>query len=119
MPLAPADLPEHITGRVELRDIHFCYPARPDVEVMSGFNLVVEPGQTLALVGESGSGKSTTIQLIQRFYDPVKGQVSRHMHMPCPQLQCNKCGIAFYLRQSWRFWLCSLRAVCQTVRASK
>ncbi|KAK9861269.1 hypothetical protein WJX84_002505 [Apatococcus fuscideae] len=34
-----------------------------------------KPGQTLALVGESGSGKSTTIQLIQRFYDPLQGQV--------------------------------------------
>ncbi len=73
---AGADLPQHIAGHVELRDVSFSYPARPDVEVMNGFNLTVEPGKTLALVGESGSGKSTTIQLIQRFYDPIKGQVS-------------------------------------------
>lgn len=71
-----AELPQQISGLVELRDVHFSYPARPDVQVMSGFNLTVQPGQTLALVGESGSGKSTTIQLIQRFYDPSHGQVS-------------------------------------------
>ena len=75
--LSPAaNLPQQISGLVELRDVHFSYPARPDVQVMSGFNLTVQPGQTLALVGESGSGKSTTIQLIQRFYDPSQGQVS-------------------------------------------
>lgn len=75
IPLAD-ELPGEVSGLIELRDIFFAYPARPDVQVMVGFNLTVEPGRTLALVGESGSGKSTTIQLIQRFYDPDKGQVS-------------------------------------------
>lgn len=81
--LSPAaDLPQQISGLVELRNVHFSYPARPDVQVMSGFNLTVQPGQTLALVGESGSGKSTTIQLIQRFYDPSQGQVGSFRHHP-------------------------------------
>ena len=42
---------------------------------MTDFNLKVEPGQTVALVGSSGCGKSTTVQLLQRFYDPEAGQI--------------------------------------------
>lgn len=37
----------------------------------------IKKGQTLALVGSSGCGKSTSIQLLERFYDPVEGQVVR------------------------------------------
>jgi ABC-type transport system involved in cytochrome bd biosynthesis fused ATPase/permease subunit len=42
---------------------------------MKGTNLMVEPGQTFALVGQTGCGKSTTIQLLERLYDPSAGQV--------------------------------------------
>lgn len=45
------------------------------LQVINGLNLTVEPGQTVALVGASGCGKSTTVQLLQRFYDPEQGQV--------------------------------------------
>ena len=62
-------------GRVELRNVSFKYPARPDVPVLNGLSLVAEPGQTVALVGPSGCGKSTVIQLVQRFYDVIEGQV--------------------------------------------
>lgn len=55
--------------------MHFHYPSRPDVKVLQGLNLVINPGDTVALVGSSGCGKSTTIQLLQRFYDPVSGDV--------------------------------------------
>ena len=44
-------------------------------QVMNGMNLNVHVGQTVALVGASGCGKSTTVQLLQRFYDVMKGQV--------------------------------------------
>ncbi|XP_062106748.1 ABC transporter B family member 15-like isoform X1 [Humulus lupulus] len=67
--------PEKITGHVELRDVHFAYPARPDVMIFQGFSIRIEAGKSTALVGQSGSGKSTIIGLIERFYDPLKGVV--------------------------------------------
>ena len=67
--------PTTVAGELELREVTFAYPQRPDAPVFEGFNLVVPAGQRVALVGESGSGKSTVIQLIERFYDPLSGQV--------------------------------------------
>ena len=55
----------------------FRYPARPDVPVLTGLDLQVNVGQTVALVGSSGCGKSTVVQLIQRFYDIAGGVVSQ------------------------------------------
>ncbi|XP_076187711.1 ATP-dependent translocase ABCB1-like isoform X3 [Aptenodytes patagonicus] len=68
--------PDHIEGNLEFQNVYFNYPSRPDVEVLKGLNLEVSCGQTVALVGGSGCGKSTTVQLIQRFYDPKKGTVT-------------------------------------------
>ncbi|XP_077212757.1 ABC transporter B family member 20-like [Tasmannia lanceolata] len=67
--------PPNIFGSIELKNIDFCYPTRPEMMVLSNFTLKVSGGQTVAVVGVSGSGKSTIISLIQRFYDPVAGQV--------------------------------------------
>ena len=66
---------EAIEGSIELRDVHFRYPTRPEQPVLRGLNLTVKPGQYVALVGQSGCGKSTTIQLLERFYDPLSGGV--------------------------------------------
>lgn len=49
-------------------------------QILRGFNLTINPGETVALVGSSGCGKSTCVQLIQRFYDPVSGSVSDILH---------------------------------------
>ncbi|XP_074538680.1 ATP-dependent translocase ABCB1 [Halichoeres trimaculatus] len=72
--------PDYIKGDIEFKDIHFTYPSRPDVKVLNNMSLSVKSGQTIALVGSSGCGKSTTIQLLQRFYDPQEGSVSIDGH---------------------------------------
>ncbi|XP_038567411.1 ATP-binding cassette, sub-family B (MDR/TAP), member 4 isoform X2 [Micropterus salmoides] len=72
--------PDSIKGDIEFKNIHFSYPSRPDISVLNNFSLRVKSGQTIALVGSSGCGKSTTIQLLQRFYDPLEGAVTIDDH---------------------------------------
>lgn len=64
-----------LQGTIEFRDVHFRYPTRPDVPVLRGLNLQVQPGQYIALVGPSGCGKSTTIALLERFYNALGGGI--------------------------------------------
>ncbi|XP_005405569.1 PREDICTED: multidrug resistance protein 1-like isoform X1 [Chinchilla lanigera] len=68
--------PDNIKGNLEFRNVHFSYPSRKEVKILKGLSLQVQSGQTVALVGNSGCGKSTTVQLIQRLYDPSEGVVS-------------------------------------------
>nr|ADC97877.1 ATP-binding cassette transporter [Chrysomela tremula] len=65
-----------LKGNIKFRNVNFHYPSRPDVTVLQDLSLDIRAGDTVALVGSSGCGKSTVIQLIQRFYDPVAGEVS-------------------------------------------
>jgi ATP-binding cassette subfamily B (MDR/TAP) protein 1 len=64
-----------VEGQVELKNVSFAYPSRPDIMVLKGFNLKVQAGRSAAMVGQSGSGKSTIIGLLERFYDPLQGAV--------------------------------------------
>ncbi|XP_071685590.1 ABC transporter B family member 1 [Rutidosis leptorrhynchoides] len=66
---------DSVSGQLELKNVDFAYPSRPDVKILNNFNLSVPAGKTIALVGSSGSGKSTVVSLIERFYDPTSGQV--------------------------------------------
>lgn len=66
---------DDIKGDIELKDVYFTYPARPDEQIFRGFSLFISSGTTVALVGQSGSGKSTVVSLIERFYDPQTGEV--------------------------------------------
>ena len=56
-------------------NVGFAYPTRPNKPILDKFSLAVKQGEVLALVGPSGGGKSTTIGLIERFYDPQTGSV--------------------------------------------
>ncbi|GKU96078.1 hypothetical protein SLEP1_g9358 [Rubroshorea leprosula] len=67
---------EKFKGEIEMRNVSFKYPTRPDVQIFRDLCLTIHSGKTVALVGESGSGKSTVISLLQRFYDPNSGQIT-------------------------------------------
>ena len=72
-PVKPKPLGGTVLGNVSLDKVHFAYPSRPDLNVLSDISFEVVPGQTVALVGPSGSGKSTLFQLLMRFYEPQSG----------------------------------------------
>ena len=65
----------HCKGEIEISSASFTYPTRQETLVLNELSLSVKKGQTIALVGQSGCGKSTTIQLLERFYDVTDGQV--------------------------------------------
>uniref|UniRef100_A0A8C3EWY3 Bile salt export pump n=1 Tax=Corvus moneduloides TaxID=1196302 RepID=A0A8C3EWY3_CORMO len=71
---------DKVRGEIEFHNVTFNYPSRPDVKILDNLNVVIKAGETTAFVGASGAGKSTTIQLIQRFYDPTDGMITLDGH---------------------------------------
>ncbi len=65
-----------VEGRVALEAVSFTYPARKDVPVLQGVDLLLAPGERVALVGPSGAGKSTVASLLTRLYDPNGGRLT-------------------------------------------
>ncbi|EFE35538.1 ABC multidrug transporter, putative [Trichophyton benhamiae CBS 112371] len=63
------------TGQIDIVDVTFRYPNRPERLVLDRLNLSIGRGQYVALVGPSGSGKSTVIRLLERFFEPTEGKI--------------------------------------------
>jgi len=70
----PAPVPDRIVGGIEFRGVGFRYPGT-EADVITGVDLVIPPGATVAIVGENGAGKSTLVKLLCRFYEPSRGVV--------------------------------------------
>ncbi|KRO59126.1 MAG: multidrug ABC transporter ATP-binding protein [Cryomorphaceae bacterium BACL7 MAG-120910-bin2] len=68
-------IPAENAPAISFQSVNFSYPTRPDVPVLQGFSLDIEPGTTVALVGPSGAGKTTVVQLLLRFHDCTEGQL--------------------------------------------
>nr|XP_017256722.1 PREDICTED: ABC transporter B family member 13-like [Daucus carota subsp. sativus] len=66
---------ELVEGNIDIHNIHFAYPSRPEKRILQGFSLSIPAGKVVALVGSSGCGKSTVISLMARFYDPAEGEI--------------------------------------------
>ena len=64
-----------LRGLLELEDVSFAYPTRPDSRVLQSVSLTVQPGTVVALCGPSGAGKSTLIGLLERWYEPASGAI--------------------------------------------
>jgi ATP-binding cassette subfamily B protein len=67
-------IPRHIERGFEFRNVSFAYPGTTR-RVLKDFNMVLRPGERIALIGENGQGKTTVVKLITRLYDPTEGQI--------------------------------------------
>lgn len=71
---------DKLEGHIQFKDVYFSYPSRPDVVIFNKLCLDIPSGKIVALVGGSGSGKSTVISLIERFYEPLSGEILIDRH---------------------------------------
>jgi ATP-binding cassette subfamily B (MDR/TAP) protein 1 len=67
--------PFEVEGNIEFRNVSHVYPSRPEARILQDFSMVFPAGKVTAIVGASGSGKSTIISILERFYEPISGQV--------------------------------------------
>ncbi|MGL5116619.1 MAG: ABC transporter transmembrane domain-containing protein [Beijerinckiaceae bacterium] len=74
-PDKPTPLPAPAKGELRFENVTFAYPSRPEQTAIGPIDLVLKPGERVAIVGPSGAGKSTIVQLVARFYDPTEGRI--------------------------------------------
>lgn len=67
--------PQQFQGRIEFEQVEFTFPSEPHKQILNGISFLVVPGQKVAFVGSTGCGKSTSIKLIERFYEPTAGRI--------------------------------------------
>ncbi|CAJ0645675.1 8754_t:CDS:1 [Entrophospora sp. SA101] len=75
LPTTTGKILESLQGTIVFKDVYFSYPERPSSRILSGLDLTLQQGQSVALVGKSGNGKSTVAALLQRLYEPDSGQI--------------------------------------------
>ena len=67
--------PTTVKGKIEFQNVSFAYPNSKGETILKNINLIIKPGETLAILGATGSGKSSLVNLIPRFYDVTEGRV--------------------------------------------
>jgi len=75
LPSAPVQVPD-LVGTLRFEQVRFRYPGTAGAEALTGIDLEIRAGETVALVGETGAGKSTLVKLVARYYDPTEGRVT-------------------------------------------
>ncbi|EDM65268.1 ABC-type multidrug transport system, ATPase and permease component [Moritella sp. PE36] len=74
-PEVPKQIINDHVNIIEFKNLDFYYPSRPNTAALKAINLKIPKGKVIALVGPSGAGKTTLFELLQRFYDPQRGEV--------------------------------------------
>ena len=84
---------DEINGNVEFDNVKFHYPNLPNVPVLQGLSIKIHKGQILAFVGASGCGKSTSVSLLERFYDATSGVSVKYLRKLYCKLDCGMFSI--------------------------
>ena len=90
-----------LQGKIDFRDVSFSYV--PERKLIEHMNLVVEPGQMVAIVGGTGAGKTTLVNLIERFYEVNIGEIIFDDKVEIHDLTraCLRENIAMVLQDTW------------------
>ena len=74
------DIPDHLEGEIDIKDLTFAYPDMSDTNVLENISVHVNKGETLAIIGRTGSGKTTLANLLVRLYDTDRSMICMDGH---------------------------------------